>query len=99
MPWRTFTTEAEAQAFADECWVRFVAQRDDGSVRVVLADGEAQIVALGRRADDGELVTDEGWTTAWDVPRQTADGRWAVQALPGDDGELEPEWPAPPPLL
>ena len=96
--WRIFDTEAEAQTYADDCWVRFVAQRDDGSVRVLPAADGVELVALGRNAATGEVVTDAGWTTAWDIPRQTADGRWAVQCLPGDDGDPEPEWPAPPPL-
>ena len=55
---------------------------------------------MGRRASDNRLNEIDGYTTAWDVPRETADGRWAVQCPPFDDGgDPEPEWPPSPPMF
>jgi hypothetical protein len=77
---------------------------DHGDDSVVSAD--AQVVALRDRLDglpllgrrDGALVED-GQTLRWDVPRQTADGRWAVECPPFDAGGVAaPEWPTPPAL-
>lgn len=70
---------------------------EDGSIR-------------GRRVDTGEYGP--GVTSRWDDPRQTLDGRWAIQiptknevapiplavVLAGVTAEQgEPEWPVPPP--
>lgn len=59
-----------------------------------LRDRLANLPALGRD-HRGRLVEDRGHTLRWDVPRQTADGRWAVQCPPFDTGgEPSPAWPA-----
>lgn len=59
-----------------------------------LRDRVANLPLLGRR-HDGTLNLADGHTLRWDIPRQTADGRWAVQCPPFDTGgEPSPAWPA-----
>lgn len=49
----------------------------------------------GRNQLTREWNTTAGFTTAWDKPRETANGQWAAQALDPDDPDAvpEPEWP------
>lgn len=62
-----------------------------------LVERSERLPLLGRR--NGQLVIDDGHTLRWDIPRQTADGRWAVECPPFDaGGGPEPAWPTPPPL-
>ena len=64
-----------------------------------LNDRVARLPLLGRR-NDGRINEADGYTTAWDVPRATKDGRWAVQCPPFDTGGVAaPEWPDPPPTI
>lgn len=59
-------------------------------------DRVARLPLMGHR-HTGALNEDDGYTTAWDVPRQTKAGTWAVQCPPFDaTGGSEPEWPPPP---
>ena len=60
--------------------------------RATLAERLRRLPLLGRRL--GLIRTDGGYTTAWAIPRLTADGRWAVQCPPFDPGgDPAPEWP------
>jgi hypothetical protein len=54
----------------------------------------------GRNAATGVWNATGGFTTAWDVPRETADGRWAAQCRDTNDpqGGPEPKWPSVAPL-
>lgn len=62
-------------------------------------DRVARLPLMGRR-HDGSLNETDGYTLAWDVPRQTRDGRWAVQCPTFDtSGVAAPEWPDPPPTI
>lgn len=62
-------------------------------------DRVARLPLMGRR-HDGRLNETDGYTTGWDVPRQTRDGRWAVECPPFDaSGGPAPEWPDPPPTI
>ena len=62
-----------------------------------LTDLRARVASLplmGRRGDTGQLNETDGYTLAWDVPRQTKAGTWAVQCPAFDNGGgPEPEWP------
>lgn len=63
-----------------------------------LTDLRTRIARLPLMGRDhrGALVEDRGHTTAWDAPRQTKDGRWAVQCPPFDTtGGAAPVWPDP----
>jgi hypothetical protein len=62
-----------------------------------LVERSERLPLLGRRL--GQLVIDDGHTLRWDIPRQTADGRWAVQCPDFDPaGGPEPAWPTSPAL-
>lgn len=49
------------------------------------ADAEAEHLPRG----PGDI------TTAWDIPRQLADGRWVVACFDGDGIEWQAEWVLP----
>lgn len=114
--WRIFPAAADCQAWCDQAFATMVRDRAAGyggmlndfgapgrpPVDVtVLADADLtgdRFPLLGMRA--GEWQWDDGHTTAWAEPRQTADGNWAAPCLdPNDpDGQPEPAWPDPGPI-
>lgn len=59
-------------------------------------DRVARLPLMGHR-HDGRLNEHDGYTTAWDVPRQTRDGGWAVECPPFDPTGVAA--PDPPPTI
>jgi len=55
----------------------------------------ARFPLWGRNAASGQWNTEFGFTTAWAIPQETADGRWAAPCRDPNDpnGQPEPAWP------
>lgn len=108
--WKIFVLQAEAQDYADVTWASLVQiapieripeefhdvkSRMPRDVREMTPDEIRTIAEVPLKGLDYEgNVVDAGYSGAWAIPRETADGQWAVPCLDKFDmGGPMPEWP------